>query len=73
MALAGDGAVAISHDITASGRDNFYAWHGNEHMLERVSAAERHAARRIEREVSPREAASCCMRATRRLRRGVSA
>lgn len=37
MALAGNGAVAIWHDITPSGRDNFYAWHGNEHMLERVS------------------------------------
>jgi hypothetical protein len=37
MALAGLGAVAIWHDITAQGRDNFYAWHGNEHMLERVS------------------------------------
>ena len=37
MALAGGGAVAIWHDITAAGRDNFYAWHGNEHMPERVS------------------------------------
>src|SRR5664279_454618 len=37
MALAGLGAVAIWHDIVASGRDNFYAWHGNEHMPERVS------------------------------------
>lgn len=37
MALVGLGAVAIWHDITAQGRDNFYAWHGNEHMLERVS------------------------------------
>ena len=37
MALAGLGAVAIWHDILASGHVNFYAWHGNEHMLERVT------------------------------------
>jgi hypothetical protein len=37
MALAGHGAVAIWHDIAPEGRDNFYAWHGHEHMLERVS------------------------------------
>lgn len=37
MALAGDGAVAIWHDITPQGRQQFYAWHGTEHMPERVA------------------------------------
>ena len=37
MALAGAGAVAIWHDIDAPGRDGFYAWHGGEHMPERLS------------------------------------
>ena len=36
MALAGEGAVAIWHDIAAEGREQFYAWHGEEHMPERV-------------------------------------
>lgn len=36
MALAGTGAVAIWHDIAPEGRDVFYAWHGREHMPERV-------------------------------------
>lgn len=36
MALAGEGAVAIWHDIAPEGRDEFYAWHGEEHMPERV-------------------------------------
>lgn len=36
MSLAGDGAVAIWHDIAPEGREEFYAWHGSEHMLERV-------------------------------------
>ena len=36
MALAGTGAVAIWHDIAAEGRDAFYAWHGGEHMPERI-------------------------------------
>jgi hypothetical protein len=36
MALAGQGAVAIWHDIAPQGRDMFYAWHGQEHMPERV-------------------------------------
>jgi hypothetical protein len=36
MGLAGTGAVAIWHDIAAEGRDEFYAWHGSEHMPERV-------------------------------------
>lgn len=31
------GAVAIWHDIAAEGLDEFYAWHGEEHMPERVS------------------------------------
>lgn len=30
------GAVAIWHDIAPEGRENFYAWHGGEHMPERV-------------------------------------
>lgn len=37
MALAGAGAVAIWHDIVAGGRDDFYAWHGTEHMPERLA------------------------------------
>lgn len=37
MALAGTGAVAIWHDITPEGRDEFYNWHGREHMPERVA------------------------------------
>lgn len=36
MALAGEGAVAIWHDIAPEGREEFYAWHGEEHMPERV-------------------------------------
>jgi hypothetical protein len=36
MGLAGEGAVAIWHDIAPEGRDEFYAWHGEEHMPERV-------------------------------------
>ncbi len=36
MSLAGEGAVAIWHDIVAEGREEFYAWHGSEHMPERV-------------------------------------
>src|SRR5687768_16328472 len=37
MSLAGRGAVAIWHDIVPEGREAFYAWHGSEHMPERVS------------------------------------
>jgi hypothetical protein len=37
MSLAGNGAVAIWHDIAAEGRDAFYAWHGHEHMPERAA------------------------------------
>ncbi len=36
MSLLGEGAVAIWHDIASEGRDEYYAWHGNEHMPERV-------------------------------------
>lgn len=36
MSLAGHGAVAIWHDLAPEGRDEFYAWHGTEHMPERV-------------------------------------
>jgi hypothetical protein len=36
MGLAGKGAVAIWHDIAAEGRNEFYAWHGTEHMPERT-------------------------------------
>ncbi|MBN9455472.1 MAG: hypothetical protein J0I54_02475 [Bosea sp.] len=36
MSLAGEGAVAIWHDIAPEGRGEFYAWHGREHMPERV-------------------------------------
>lgn len=37
MPLLGTGAVAIWHDIAPEGRDEFYAWHGEEHMPERVA------------------------------------
>jgi hypothetical protein len=36
MSLAGKGAVAIWHDIVPEGREAFYAWHGGEHMPERL-------------------------------------
>ncbi|HKE39713.1 MAG TPA: hypothetical protein VKG21_07740 [Casimicrobiaceae bacterium] len=36
MSLAGKGAVAIWHDIAPEGRDEFYKWHGLEHMPERA-------------------------------------
>lgn len=36
MTLLGCGAVAIWHDIAPEGRDLFYAWHGTEHMHERI-------------------------------------
>jgi len=34
--LAGEGVVAIWNDIAEAGRAEFYAWHLNEHMPERV-------------------------------------
>jgi hypothetical protein len=37
MTMRGQGAVAIWHDITPEGRSDFYAWHGQEHMPERVA------------------------------------
>ena len=37
MSLAGEGAVAIWHDIAPEGRGEFYAWHGHEHMPERAA------------------------------------
>ena len=37
MTVLGRGAVAIWHDIAAEGREQFYAWHGTEHMPERVA------------------------------------
>lgn len=46
MALLGTGAVAIWHDIAAEGRDNFYAWHGHEHMPERIGIPGFHRGRR---------------------------
>lgn len=36
MSLAGKGAVAVWHDVVPEARDEFYAWHGREHMPERV-------------------------------------
>jgi hypothetical protein len=36
MALAGEGAICIWNDILPERRDDFYAWHVNEHMPERV-------------------------------------
>ena len=37
MSMLGRGAVAIWHDIAPEGREEFYAWHGGEHMPERVA------------------------------------
>lgn len=37
MTARGSGAVAIWHDIADEGREAFYAWHGEEHMPERVA------------------------------------
>lgn len=37
MTMLGRGAVAIWHDIAPEGRSQFYAWHGQEHMPERVA------------------------------------
>jgi len=37
MTRDGGGAVAIWHDIAPEGLDEFYAWHGEEHMPERVA------------------------------------
>jgi hypothetical protein len=37
MALRGHGAVIIWNDITSEGRNDFYNWHVNEHIPERVS------------------------------------
>ena len=37
MPLAGAGVIAIWNDITAEGRDNFYRWHEQQHIPERVS------------------------------------
>jgi hypothetical protein len=36
MSVLGKAAVAIWHDIAPEGREEFYAWHGREHMPERV-------------------------------------
>lgn len=36
MSLLGLGAAAIWHDIVPEHKAEFYAWHGQEHMLERV-------------------------------------
>jgi hypothetical protein len=37
MALKGHGAVIIWNDIAPDGRDDFYDWHVNEHIPERVA------------------------------------
>jgi len=36
MALSGEGAICIWNDITREGQADFYAWHIEEHMPERV-------------------------------------
>jgi hypothetical protein len=36
MALAGEGAICIWNDILPEHRAEFYAWHNEEHMPERV-------------------------------------
>lgn len=37
MSLAGQGVVAIWHDLLPSARDAFYQWHNREHMPERCA------------------------------------
>jgi hypothetical protein len=37
MAWAGTGAIIIWNDIAPEGRDEFYSWHLNEHIPERLS------------------------------------
>ncbi|MCE7027153.1 DUF4286 family protein [Jiella avicenniae] len=39
MALAGKAAVVIWNDVTPEARSDFLAWHGREHVPERVSIA----------------------------------
>jgi len=46
MGLLGSGAVAIWHDITPETRGDFFAWHGSEHMPERVAIPGFHRGRR---------------------------
>jgi hypothetical protein len=36
MSLAGTGVIAIWHDISAAGLEDFYEWHNREHIPERV-------------------------------------
>ncbi|MET0682662.1 MAG: hypothetical protein ABWZ29_04890 [Casimicrobiaceae bacterium] len=36
MSLAGNGVVAIWHDLAPEAKDDFYQWHNREHMPERV-------------------------------------
>jgi len=36
-ALLGQGVVVIWNDVAAEGRDQFYAWHDNEHVPERLA------------------------------------
>lgn len=36
MSLIGAGAITIWHDIAPEAREEFYAWHGQEHVPERV-------------------------------------
>lgn len=37
MSLSGRGVVAIWHDLLPEARDEFYEWHGREHMPERLA------------------------------------
>ena len=37
MSLVGTGAICIWNDITAAARDDFYAWHLQEHFAERLA------------------------------------
>ena len=36
MSLAGKGAIIIWNDVTPEGMADYYAWHNNEHMPERL-------------------------------------
>src|SRR6185437_11875370 len=46
MSLTGTGVIAIWHDISADGLEDFYEWHNREHIPERVGIEGFHRGRR---------------------------
>jgi hypothetical protein len=46
MSLTGTGVIAIWHDISADGLEDFYEWHNREHIPERVGIQGFHRGRR---------------------------